>query len=209
MTSLPAAALIRLAVRFIASHNLRVQLAGGEHLPTYGPALLLARRAHPFYDSIALLDALPRLPHLIVGLGWLRDPFLRPIAETVCGILEWPAALRGEHLYDHETGALEFATALLLRGELLAAYTEGSAATNAEFVPLALLTLLEHAQGEGELRIPIVPAGFRYAREDGVWNLTIRFGAASYLDPRSDRSALVDKLVADGRALSADAADPN
>jgi 1-acyl-sn-glycerol-3-phosphate acyltransferase len=198
---------VRLAVRFIAHRNLRVQLVGDQHLPKVGPALLIARRAHPFYDSIALLDTLPRLPHLVVGLGWIREPFLRPIATSVCDILEWPAAQRGEHLYDHEISALESGAALLRRGEVLAAYTEGSAATNAEFIPLALLTLLELAQRDGEQRIPIVPAGFRYVREPEGWSVTIRLGAASFLDARSERNALLDDVLGRARALSRDTLD--
>jgi 1-acyl-sn-glycerol-3-phosphate acyltransferase len=201
VTSLPAAAVVRLGARFIASRNLRVQLAGEEHLPKHGPALLIAHRGHPFYDSIALLDTLPRLPHLVVGLGWLRDPLLR-FAVTAAEALEWPAALHGEHLYDHETGALQLGAALLRRGEIVVAYTEGSAATNAEFVPQALLTMLALAQGEGETRIPIVPAGFSYTRNQTGWNVTIRFGTATFLDPRTERAALLDEIIARGRMLS-------
>ncbi len=205
VTSPSAPAVLRLAVRFIASHNLRVQLVGDEHLPKDGPALLVARRAHPFYDSIALLDTLPRLPHLVVGLGWLRDPLLRPLAETACKLLEWPAAMHGEHLDDREAGALETGSALLRRGEVLAAYSEGSGALNAEIILPALLTLLEPAQGSGERRIPIIPVGFRYARDEDVWNVTIRLGTASYLDSPGDRAVILDQILARARALSGDA----
>jgi 1-acyl-sn-glycerol-3-phosphate acyltransferase len=203
VTSLPAAAVLRLAVRFITSRNLRVSLEGAEHLPKYGPALIVAHRGHPFYDSIALLDALPRLPRLIVGIGWLQNPTLRSIAIAACDALEWPAALHGEHLYDHETGAMQQGAALLQRGDMLAAYTEGSAATNAEFVPQALLTMLDLAQADAQTRVPILPAGFAYVRDGDVWNVIIRFGAALSLYPGAERPALLEALVTRGRALSA------
>jgi putative membrane protein len=224
MSRLGSAA-IRLLARLFASRDLRVRLFGAEHLPKYGPALLVCRHFHHVYDGVALLDGLPRLPHLFVALDWIRDPVLRLTVEGLCGLAEWPAALRAENLSSDPSAfsqreapryvrrALHLGARLLRRGEVVAAFPEGYPTIDPVFarkpegdgyLPFkrGFLTMTALAQRAGDIRVPLIPTGLRYVRHLDGWDVDIRLGPANYLDPRTNRDILLARLALQVRALS-------
>lgn len=218
---------IRIAARMWAARDLRIRLDGAEHLPKYGPAVLVCRHFHHFYDGLALIDALPRFPRLFVALDWIRDPVLRLAAEGFCGAAGWPAALRRENLSSDRAlafspveaqryvrRALRYGASLLDRGEVVAAFPEGYPTIDPVFarkppegdgyLPFkrGFLTMTALAQRGGDLRVPLIPTGLRYLRRLDGWDVDVRLGPPSYLDPRTNREILLGRLALQVRALS-------
>ena len=217
---------LRGAARLVAGRDLRIALHGREHLPKHGPALLACRHFHHFYDGVALIDALPRLPRLFVALDWIVDPFLRLAAEGFCGLVEWPATLRAENLPPdrlkafrprevprYVRRALRSGARLLRRGEVVAALPEGYPTIDPRYArkpdgdghlpfKAGLLTMAALAQRDGDVRVPLIPTGLAYRRTLEGWDVTIRLGPALYLDPRSNRKLLLTALETCVRELS-------
>jgi hypothetical protein len=153
---------------------------------------LFCRHVHHFYDGVALFDVLPRRPHFLVSLDWIRDPALRAVCEGFCRLTEWPATIR-------DAGpAVRSAAALLRRGEVVAVFAEGYVVTE----PGRAIEIVEFAQRDGDLRVPIVPVGVRCVQASDGYDVSLRLGVAKYLDPRTDRDALLASLAARVRELS-------
>lgn len=226
MTWLETTAL-RAVVRLFASRSLRIRLSGEEYLPRSGPALLICRHFHHFYDGLALMDVLPRLPRLFVALDWIRDPFVRLFVEGFCTLVEWPAALRAENLCagrvsaysksevpSYVRRAVRFGARLLERGEVLAVFPEGYPTIDPVYVrkpdgdgylPFkpGFLTIAALAQRAGDMRVPLIPTGFRYHRTTQGWDVDVRLGPPAYLDGRANRTNLITHLAESVRGLSA------
>ncbi len=217
---------LRAIVRLFASRDLRIRLRGRENLPRNGPALLVCRHFHHFYDGLALLDVLPRLPRLFVALDWIRDPFVRFFVEGFCALFEWPAALRGENLSDDRAMAfsksevpsyvrrsVRFAARLLERGEVLAVFPEGYPTIDPvyarkpdsdAYLPFrpGFLGIAAQAQRDRVSRVPLIPTGLRYLRRHAGWDVDVRLGEPQYLERRSNRGQLIEQLSKSVRELS-------
>ena len=59
--------------RKLVDRALDLHVVGLEHVPSAGPAILVARHYHHLYDAAAILARVPREVHVLVALDWLRD----------------------------------------------------------------------------------------------------------------------------------------
>ncbi len=221
-----------LGVRAIAAYNLvrfmQLRVEGSDHVPRRGPAILAARHYHHLFDGAALVMGFSRQPHIFVALDWAESAWQRRVMETACALAEWPVALRGDNIArDDGTSsafargevrryvrtALESATRILHRGELLAIFPEGyptidpagsHKATDDAFLPFApgVLAIAARAEATGAMRVPIVPIGFAYERlDDARFRIAMRAGAPLYRD-EADRAEIMRSLESRVRALS-------
>jgi putative membrane protein len=180
----------QLAVRRI---DLRVE--GLEHLPATGPAILVARHFHHFYDGSALIAVVPRPLRILVTLDWLENPIGLRLMGRACQIAKWPVVVRSDS-WVRQGGAraarrqLLAATrkcvALLRAGQLVLVFPEGYPNIDPGFTPKAdddaflpfesgFLRFAALAEQDGITRVPIVPVGLEYQRRDR-WRVTVRFG---------------------------------
>lgn len=211
----------RLAVGAIARHfvrDLRVQVAGLEHVPSTGPLIVAARHYHHLYDGVVLVRVLPRMPHVFVALDWTRTPFERAVMETVCRLSEWPVALRGDNVTGgasaftsvevprYTRGALDLAARLLARGEALVVFPQGyptidpAAPPGDEFRPFrpGVVAIARRAARLGGRSIPVVPAGFAYAAHGQPLEVTVRFGSPLAIgadEPRRTTLGVLERRV--------------
>ncbi len=217
-----------LAVRAISNYNMRrevrLRVAGLEHVPAHGPALIAARHYHHLHDGVALVRALPRTPYFFVALDWTRTAWERAVMETLCRLAEWPVALRPENLdppgssafHPHEVlpytrSALELGARLLARGDTLVVFPEGHPtidpvrsrkADDGAYLPFRSGTFALAARAErlAGVPVPIVPAGLAYRRSDR-FDVTLRFGEPLVAAGR-DRAQRLAELTRRVRELS-------
>jgi putative membrane protein len=84
--------------RALARAALALRVEGRTHVPRRGPAVLAVRHVHHLWDGVALLAAMPRPVHLLVGLDWIGDPRTRRAMEAATGAVGWPVIVREEGL---------------------------------------------------------------------------------------------------------------
>ncbi len=217
---------IRLACQQFVARRLDLTVAGREHLPAAGPALIAARHVHHLYDGCALIATLPRPVHLLVALDWLRTPWGRRLMAWACRTARWPVVLRAEAFGPgaapsafraDETGrylrrAVAEAVDLLRAGQVLVVFPEAYPAVDPGFTPKLDLAarlpfrpgfarLAGLAQRDGYTRVPIIPAGFDY--EAGPrWRVQLGFGAPVFWTGRADEASLVQAVEEQARRLS-------
>ena len=223
-----------IAVRAIAAYNLfrhmELRVEGAQHVPRKGAAVIAARHYHHLFDGAALVMGFSRQPHIFVALDWTTSPRERRVMETVCGLANWPVALRGDNLAADGAGApsayargevrryvrtsIETSAKLLRRGELLAIFPEGyptidpagsRKASDDAFLPFApgFLAIVARAESRDRPPIPIVPVGFRYTPLGaGRYGVVMRAGSPLFRDAGQSRDAFCSALEARVRALS-------
>jgi len=188
---------------WLPRHVAGVTVAGLEHLPRSGPALILARHYHHEIDGAVLLARLPRPVHIVVALDWVRSAAERRRMERACRWAAWPVILRPERVRDaaayraDETGAylrrgLRDAAALLRAGRVVAVFPEGYPAVDAAgrapaprvrggigLLPFGegFRAIARRAERDGGAATPIVPFGLRYERLGESWRVRAAFGA--------------------------------
>lgn len=205
------------------------QVEGLRYLPEQGPALIVARHFHHLYDGCALLNAVPRELHLLVGLDWIRGRLVRRGMEWICGLVAWPIVLRTERLRNarstresaYQAGeaasylrrAVALSLKLLRQEEVLAIFPEaypaidphpGPREAGQAFLPFrpGFARLVELAEQDGKTRVAIIPAGLTYTRQGQNWQLTLRFGPALFRQDFRARAQLVQAVEQRVQALS-------
>lgn len=205
-------------------------MRGIEHIPRSGPALIVCRHYHHYYDGCVLLATLPRGAHILVALDWVGSPWMRAALEAACGLARWPVVLRGERLHGTCVGertafragevrpylrrARTLGRDLLREGEVLVMFPEAYPTIDPIFTPRTtddaylpfrrgFIRLVELAQRDGRTRVAIVPAGLHYER-DQQWRVRLRLGPPMYLDGRTDGTTLRTALEEQVRMLSGD-----
>lgn len=210
----------------VVSRDLDLTVEGLDHLPRSGPALIASRHYHHLYDGYVLLARLPRSPHLLVGLDWVRSAPGRHVMEAACRITRWPVVLRGDRPNGvdnrlsgaRETrrylrGALTLGANLLLDGEVLVVFPEGYPNVDPVYTPKrrdddflpfrdGYIKIVELAQRRGSPPVAVVPAGFTYTRGPR-WQITLRLGPPEYLAGRDDAPRLARAVEEQVHALSA------
>lgn len=178
-----------------------VTVEGAEQVPERGGALVVARHVHHVLDGAVILRRSPRPVHLVVALDWAVPGLQRRVMERACALAQWPVIFRGDGLASRR--GLRHAARLLADERVVAIFPEGRPAIDpASPVPRARDAegFLPFAHGYRTLLrlapVPLVPLGFRYARDGKRWNVIARFGAP--LDPAA-APELVEAAV---RALS-------
>jgi putative membrane protein len=209
--------------RLFTARDLRLSVEGLEHLPRRGPALIASRHYHHLHDGVALVELLPRWPHVVVALDWTRTALQRRAMETLCRLAEWPVVLREERLVAGAPSAfdarertaylrrsLRESARLLCGGHVVVVFPEGYPTVDPERngpradAPFrsGFLGFVSLAERSGAQRIPILPAGFAYVRSRR-WDVTLRLGAPLFFSAGDDRRAVCAQLEARVRALSA------
>jgi 1-acyl-sn-glycerol-3-phosphate acyltransferase len=87
---------MRLIARAVAAGRLQTVSSGTEHIPTIGPALIVARHYHHLFDGLALFAAIPRKFHILVTLDWIQTPGTRLLMEQLTRLARWPVILRAD-----------------------------------------------------------------------------------------------------------------
>jgi putative membrane protein len=205
--------------------DLRVE--GLEHLPATGPAVLAARHFHHFYDGSALIAVVPRPLRVLVTLDWLENPVGLRLMRGACQMTRWPIVVRSKS-HVRRGGAAQAGVAaaarrqlltatrecvgLLRGGQVLLAFPEGYPNIDPRFTPKAddgaflpfesgFLRFVALAEQDGITRVPIVPVGLEYQRNDR-WRVTVRFGHPVTRSPDVDPRAQVAAIEEQVRRLS-------
>lgn len=215
---------LRAGAKALATRRLDVHVEGLEHLPRRGPVVIASRHAHHLYDGCLLLAVTPRPLHLLVALDWVTTPRGRRAMEWACRTARWPVVLRAEMLRQpghsaYTSGdtarylrrAVRNAVALLNEERALVVFPEAyptidphaPRADGDSLLPFrpGFIRVVEIAQRDSRLRIPIVPAGIRY-RPGRRWQATLRFAAPLYTDGRADRTRVMHAVEDQVRLLS-------
>lgn len=72
---------MRLIALALAAGRLKTCTSGAEHIPSKGPALLVARHYHHLYDGLALYASVPRCLHILVTLDWAKSHFIARLIQ--------------------------------------------------------------------------------------------------------------------------------
>jgi 1-acyl-sn-glycerol-3-phosphate acyltransferase len=98
ITEIATAKSMRLIARAIAVGRLQTVCSGTEHIPTAGPALIVARHYHHLFDGLALFATLPRQFHILVTLDWVQNVRMRLLLKQLTRLARWPVVLRTDAL---------------------------------------------------------------------------------------------------------------
>lgn len=174
-------AIARWALRTYA-HPVRVE--GVEGVPLDGPVLIVARHYHHLLDGAVAVHHLPRPVHVVVALDWAQRGLQHRVMTLACRLAQWPVIARDGNV-SRLRGGLRHAAALLREGRVVLMFPEGYPAIDPAgppplrrdddgFLPFGqgYRTIVRLAGGTA----CIVPLGLHYARRDGRWEITARFG---------------------------------
>lgn len=89
---------MRVIARALAAGRLETVASGLVNLPSDGPALVVARHYHHFFDGLALFAAIPRQFHVLVALDWVQSRPSKLLMLSLTGLARWPVILRREAL---------------------------------------------------------------------------------------------------------------
>jgi putative membrane protein len=219
---------MRLIARGLAAGRLRTRASGLEHIPTEGPALIVARHYHHLYDGVALAAALSRPFHIVVTLDWVRSRPGKLLMTTLTKMARWPVLLRADavalarkrgtslfsasEVFYRQRHALRQAVDLLVEGRILVIFPEGypnidptytPKVSSDEFLPFraGFVSIAAAAEKRSKREIPIIPAGLRYT-QGKPWIAQLRFGPATYRDRFDDTPGLICNLERSVRQLS-------
>lgn len=98
LTELATAKSMRLIARAVAFGRLQTTCSGVGHIPSNGPALVIARHYHHLYDGLALFAALPRPFHILVTLDWVQSTAMKMLMTPLTRLARWPVVLRADAL---------------------------------------------------------------------------------------------------------------
>jgi putative membrane protein len=217
---------MRLIARALGAGRLQTSASGLEHIPSHGPALLIARHYHHFFDGIALFAALPRPFHILVTLDWAQGSSLRNVMRLLTRLARWPVVLRPDALPRRQTfscfsaadviryqrKALTESVGLLLAGRILVIFAEGYPTIDPHYTPKTrddemlpfkpgFCRIVSAAEKRRGGRIPLIPVGLRYTAGK-PWGCHIQFGAAASSTDFSCREDLVRRLEIEVARLS-------
>lgn len=223
---------LRRAGRMALARQATLRVEGIEHVPVDGPVLIAARHYHHLLDGCALVSAVDRPLHIVVGLDWAEGPLARRMMDSLCHAARWPVVLRPEHrdqpaarsrqsaeTRDGERRAVLRRSAretasLLTEGRVVVVFPEGypnidpsfTPKTGDEFLPFqpGFVRYAQIARRSGTSPVPIVPAGFVYERnpDSDRWRITLRFGPAILAGDASSASGTVQSVEQAVRKLS-------
>jgi putative membrane protein len=211
----------------LAVRRIELRVEGLEHLPATGPAMLAARHFHHFHDGSALIAVAPRPLRILVTLDWLENAVGLRLMRGACEMAHWPIVVRSDAQVRRGGAAqagmdaasrrqLLAATRecvrLLRGGQLLLAFPEGYPNIDPGFTPKddygaflpfesGFLRFVALAEQDGITRVPIVPVGLEYQRNDR-WRVTVRFGYPVMRSPDVDSRSQVTAIEAQVRRLS-------
>ena len=214
---------LRTSGGMLIRRNLDLQIDGIEHLPEQGPVIIASRHFHHLYDGAAIVSAVPRPLHILVGLDWVRNPFVKVAMTRLCAAADWPVVLRrdGSTSVDEAQARQELRRALsesldvLERGHVLLVFPEGYPNIDPGYTPkpnedaylpfqsgFVRLATLAAAKG---MQVPIVPAGLAYTRGER-WRVQLRFGEPVTVERRQDEPAVLAGVEAEVRRMSQEGA---
>ncbi len=138
----------------------RFKVAGDEHLPTQGAAVLVCNHVS-FVDAVLLMAASPRPIRFVMDHRIFKTPVLGTLFRLAKAI---PIAPRAENPQACEA-AFEAAAQVLREGELLAIFPEGGITPDGELQPFkgGVAKILARAQADG-LDVPVVPMALTHLR---------------------------------------------
>jgi len=202
---------IRHGCRWVVRTRIELTVEGREHIPVSGPVVIASRHFHHQWDAAIFLAVLPRSPHFLVALDWVRYRWHRSLLEWCCRLLRWPVILRrdgprmdGPSAYRRcdvpafMRRAAQDAILLLRAGECLTVFPEAFPNVDTvptpkrsleEFLPFrpGVVRLVVWAERGAQTRVPVIPAGLEY-RRGRRWKVTLRFGPGIYVDELDDRT---------------------
>ncbi len=200
---------------------------GQEHVPTSGPAIIVARHYHHLYDGAALLTTIERPLHPLVAIDWAQGGAMAAMLPRLCAAARWPTVYRSDP-HGATTRAVSDPAArrtlrhaiadsvgLLREGRLLAIFPEGYPTIDPngspksapdEFLPFqpGVVRIASIAQHQLGREVPLIPAGFGYRQDGDAWRIALRFGPPLTLAGASadHRDATLARLADAVRALS-------
>ncbi|MGE5820137.1 MAG: lysophospholipid acyltransferase family protein [Deltaproteobacteria bacterium] len=223
---------MRLVAHTLARGRLRIAVKGLDHVPSRGPAILVARHYHHLFDGIALHWAIPRRIHLLVTLDWATRPLTRYFMAAVIRAARWPVVLRQDALARQAQGAgtqgpgaftqkdlnryrrkaVHDSMTLLREGRLLVIFPEGYPNVDPHYTPktgkeemLPFKSGFASIAAAAETRL----GGKIPLIPVGIrytagepWIALVNFGAPNYAREFSSRDLLVEYLERQVRLLS-------
>src|SRR6267378_4153541 len=212
----------RLGARALAAGRVAIAVTGLEHIPAAGPVLLVARHYHYVFDGVALLVSIPRPIHMLVTLDWVKNDYARRLLTLATAMVRWPVVLRSDAGRTHVTGewgekliragavrryqrsALDDSVALLTEGRVLVVFPEGYPNIDRHYTPktrpeeilpfkAGFAVIAAAAEKRLGARVPIVPAGFHYTKNQR-WSARLNIGEAVYAEDFVSRRVLVHRM---------------
>jgi 1-acyl-sn-glycerol-3-phosphate acyltransferase len=131
----------------------RFKVAGDEHLPTQGAAVLVCNHVS-FVDAVLLMAASPRPIRFVMDHRIFKTPVLGTLFRLAKAI---PIAPRAEDPQAYEA-AFAAAAQVLREGDLLAIFPEGGITQDGTLQTFkgGIMKILEQAQADG-LDVPVIP----------------------------------------------------
>ncbi len=202
----------RQTARALVKRNVDLHVAGLEHVPERGPAILVARHYHHLYDAAAILATVPREVHVLIAADWLAGGWRLALMRRLAAAARWPMVWRRGAAWRLNRAGYTASLKLLEEGRILLVFPEGyplidprrsNRSALDSFLPFdpGFLVLAERARCE----VPLVPVGLAYGRRDaGSWSVWLRFGAPHCHGRvrRAERLAALARLESSVRDLS-------
>lgn len=214
---------MRLGARTLTAGRVEMAVTGLEHIPTDGPVLLVARHYHHLFDGVVLLVSMPRPIHILVTLDWAKNSYARPLMTLAATMARWPVVLRSDALRTcvnrdrtwrgkiftaatirhYQRSALSDSVALLAEGRVLV-FPEGYPNIDPHYTPKTrpeeflpfkpgFAAIAAAAAKRLGARVPMIPTGFRYTKNNG-WTARLNIGEAVYLEDFVSRPLLVSYI---------------
>ena len=219
---------MRLIARYLAAGKVQTIASGTENLPSHGPALIVARHYHHLFDGLTLFAAVERRFHIVVTMDWVQSRCAKLFMQSINRMARWPMLLRRDALNacghaqtnfftsndvtGYQRRALREAIELLVEGRILVVFPEGYPNIDPTYTPKTdpdqflpfkpgFLNILGAAETRLGTKIPIIPAGLRYA-PGKPWIGYLTFGKPLYRDKARHRDALIERLAREVQRLS-------
>lgn len=179
---------LRAASRIILAQKVDVQVEGVDKVPEQGPVIVAARHYHHLYDGCAVLAAIPREAHIVVGLDWVKPGLGARVMQRACRAARWPVVDRAGDRWQRASAlrrAQDDVLALLREGRVVLMFPEGYPVVDPEPSPRgegvdllpfqAGVAYVARAAARDGLRVPVAPAGITFG-EGERRRMTLRFG---------------------------------
>ena len=226
---------MRLIAVLLTGRRLKTVVASGlEHVPSEGPALLVARHYHHLFDGLALSAALKRRFHIVVTLDWAGSRATKLLMYSLNRLARWPMVLRADALEQaqpprqqftsldirhFQATALREAVTLLDNHRLLVIFPEGYPNIDPgytakqqpdEFLPFkpGFIHIAKAAERRCGIKIPLIPVGIHY-RSGSPWVAVLRFGEPLYVEASQNKQKLIANIEDCVKELSKPLAKPD